>query len=177
MVESERAYWQHAKTGEVWAVETEAGRPVRCAGPIEPRYAEAIVLPYLPYSRVDIQVILPQWPLFFRRELCPLCAEVMLPGASAAAVPRNGRAANRVRKRIANPSLWIAGKRPKGPSLLTRDAIARSTEGQSRTWSLMPRDFPAILRFAAFGSRARSRMRANARAYPSPRSHGAVIPV
>jgi hypothetical protein len=137
VVESGRAYWQHAKTGEVWAVETEAGRPVRCAGPIEPRYAEAIVLPYLPYSSVDVQVILPQWPLFFRRELCPLCAEVMLPGASAAAVPRNGRAhlscalnppapdTHSVGARVRTEPLWQTCGRLRTQSRVLRSASIR----------------------------------------------------
>lgn len=89
---AERAYWQHFRTGEVWAVEVEAGRPVRCAGPITPDDADAALLPYLPFSTHDLQVILPEWTLFFRREQCPTCARTILPGASTVDIPMNGRA-------------------------------------------------------------------------------------
>lgn len=88
----DRAYWQHAGTGEVWAVETQAGRPVGCAGPITPAAAGSVGLSSVVLGTDDVRIIRAQWPRFVRRDLCPLCDTVILPGASTVDAPAIGRA-------------------------------------------------------------------------------------
>jgi two-component system sensor histidine kinase UhpB len=87
-----RAYWQHTGTGEVWAVETQAGHPVRCAGPITPAAAGAVALSSVTLGADDVRIIRAQWPRFVRRDLCSVCDTVILPGASTVAPPTSGRA-------------------------------------------------------------------------------------
>ena len=82
VVMADRAYWQHSRTGEVWAVETTDGRPTACVGPITPSDAVAALLPWLALSPTNICEVREEWALFFRREECPICAKVVLPGAT-----------------------------------------------------------------------------------------------
>lgn len=88
---ADRAYWQHSRTGEVWAVESVNGRPTACAGPITPADALPLLLPWLQLSTTQVSEIRMDWPLFFRREECPVCANVLLPGATTVHMPTNGR--------------------------------------------------------------------------------------
>jgi hypothetical protein len=85
---SQRAYWQHSRTGEVWAVETKDGRAVACVGPLMPEDALPILLPFLELSSAGVADLQTEWPLFVRREECAVCATLILPGAGTADMPR-----------------------------------------------------------------------------------------
>jgi hypothetical protein len=87
----ERSYWQHAGTGEIWAVETDAESPVRCSGPLAVRDIHALLLDHLLYSSSYVSDLRTDWVSYSRMRLCPLCNRALPPGA--AAVSHNGDAA------------------------------------------------------------------------------------
>jgi hypothetical protein len=43
----ERGYWRHTETGQIWAVEIEDERPVKCAGPLTDDDLAQELLPHL----------------------------------------------------------------------------------------------------------------------------------
>jgi len=47
---TERGYWRHTGSGQIWAVEIEDERPVKCAGPLTASDADQMILPYLDYT-------------------------------------------------------------------------------------------------------------------------------
>lgn len=87
-----RDFWRSSRTGEVWAVETADGRPLRCFGPFTPLDAGPVLLPHLPLSTLDLGVIRADWASFFRFARCPVCAGEIRPGAQTVEMPANGRA-------------------------------------------------------------------------------------
>jgi hypothetical protein len=78
----ERGYWRHASNGEVWAIETNDGQPVRCCGPIDARDAEPILLPHLSFARRDLDLIRADWHQFWPLEFCVVCHGVIRHEAS-----------------------------------------------------------------------------------------------
>ena len=80
---AERAFWLHAQTGEVWAVETQDGQPTCGVGPLYGRDALRILLPYFAMTRRSIQYLLSEWPYFVPYDSCTICGNVIRPGAEA----------------------------------------------------------------------------------------------
>lgn len=87
-----RDFWRSLRTGEVWAVETQDGRPLRCFGPFTAADADAILLPHLPLSTLDLEMVRADWAFFVRLVRCPVCAGEVRPGAQTVDMPSNGRA-------------------------------------------------------------------------------------
>lgn len=88
---AQRGYWQHARTGEVWAVETSGGQPIACVGPLMPGDALPILLPFLQLSAAGLPDLQAEWRFFCRRQECAVCASPILPGATTVDMPRNGQ--------------------------------------------------------------------------------------
>lgn len=78
---TERGYWQHAQTGEVWAVETLDGQPTCGVGPLYGADALRILLPYLAMTRRSILYLLSEWSYFIPYDSCTICGNVIRPGA------------------------------------------------------------------------------------------------
>jgi hypothetical protein len=87
----ERNYWQHAGTGEIWAVETHAGTPVRCAGPLNASDVHPLLLDHLRYTQGYVSDLQVDWPAYAVVRLCSLCNLVLRSGAVT--VSHNGDAA------------------------------------------------------------------------------------
>ena len=87
----ERNYWQHAATGEIWAVETDAGSPVRCAGPLNANDVHPLLLDHLLYTLGYVPDLRADWQAYAVVRLCSLCNLVLRRGA--ATVSHNGDAA------------------------------------------------------------------------------------
>jgi hypothetical protein len=83
----ERGFWRHLPTGNIWAVETEGQKPVKCAGPLDERDLDLMLLPYLDYSTAYLRLVEAEWDLYVPHELCSACGSVLRPGA---AVSTNG---------------------------------------------------------------------------------------
>ena len=79
-----RGYWRHSTNGQIWAVETEGGRPVKCCGPLEARDVDPMLLPYLDYSTRDVGFLRADWRSWVPYVLCSACGRVLRPGAATA---------------------------------------------------------------------------------------------
>ena len=77
----ERGYWQHSLTGQMWAVETENGRPICGRGPLESRDALPLLLPHLSLSWLQVGYLTREWARFMSYETCRICGKVIRPGA------------------------------------------------------------------------------------------------
>jgi hypothetical protein len=82
----ERNYWQHAGTGDIWAVETDAEGPVRCSGPLNSRDIHPLLLRHLLYTAVYVPDLRVDWASYSRVRLCPVCDLALLPGAATASL-------------------------------------------------------------------------------------------
>ena len=80
----ERGYWRHGATGQIWAVETEDGQPVKCCGPLEARDLDPMLLPCLDYSTRDVGFLEAEWRSYVPYVLCSACGRVLRPGAATA---------------------------------------------------------------------------------------------
>lgn len=85
---TERGYWRHSGSNEIWAVETDNDRPVRCAGPFQGRDVSPQLLPYLIYTTSYLDSLRKEWRSYVSQELCDRCGSALLPGESR----RDGRA-------------------------------------------------------------------------------------
>jgi hypothetical protein len=63
---TERGYWRHTGSGQIWAVEIEDERPVKCAGPLTSSDADQMILPYLDYSTTDVAPLQADWRSYVR---------------------------------------------------------------------------------------------------------------
>jgi hypothetical protein len=108
----ERNYWRHAGTGEIWAVETHAGAPVRCSGPLSPSDVHPLLLDHLLYTYRYIPDLRANWPSCSLVRLCALCSLALLPGA--ATVSHNGDAAVHMSCSLNPPSV---GAQPVGAAV------------------------------------------------------------
>ena len=88
---TERSFWQHLPTGNVWAVEIENQKLVSCAGPLDPRDVDQILLPHLPYTVTYVALLETDWSSYVPYRFCSACGEVMRPGAATAANGAEGR--------------------------------------------------------------------------------------
>ena len=70
---TDRGYWRHVGTGQIWAVEVEDGRPVTCAGPFEVRDVGRDILEYLDYSPTYVAPLQAEWQWYVPLELCSVC--------------------------------------------------------------------------------------------------------
>jgi len=86
----QRGYWQHPN-GEIWAVETENGRPVACCGPFDVRDVDLLLLPCLDYSSRDLGVLQAEWRSCVPYVLCSACGSAVRPGSATAATGATGR--------------------------------------------------------------------------------------
>ena len=87
----QRGYWQHPN-GEIWAVETENGRPVTCCGPLDVRDVDLLLLPCLEYSSRDLGILQAEWRSYVPYVLCRACGGAVRRGAAPAANGATGRA-------------------------------------------------------------------------------------
>jgi hypothetical protein len=87
----ERSFWQHLPTGNVWAVEIDGLRLVGCAGPLDPRDVDQVLLPHLPYTPRDVRHLEGDWASYVPYRLCSARGDVVRPGAATAANGAEGR--------------------------------------------------------------------------------------
>jgi hypothetical protein len=86
-----RRYWQHAENGEVWAIETTDGQPVRCCGPVCARDAGPILLPHLIFAQRDLDLIRADRHHFQRYEIWAVCHGVPQLDASTTHIGATGK--------------------------------------------------------------------------------------
>ncbi len=79
----ERGFWRHTGSGQIWAVETEHHRPVKCAGPLDLRDLAQQLLPYLDYSTAYIGPLQAEWQSFVLQKLCSICGTALAAGRGA----------------------------------------------------------------------------------------------
>jgi hypothetical protein len=79
----ERGFWRHTGSGQIWAVETEHDRPVRCAGPLDFLDLAQQLLPYLDYSTAYIGHLRAEWQAFVVQQLCAVCGTAFRAGRAA----------------------------------------------------------------------------------------------
>ena len=87
----ERAFWRHTGSGQIWAVETEDKRPVRCAGPLDLRDLARQLLPYLDYSTAYVGPLQAEWQSFVLQQLCSVCGTAVTVVAPASPASRAHR--------------------------------------------------------------------------------------
>jgi hypothetical protein len=80
---TQRGYWRHTESGQIWAVEIENERPVRCAGPLKAEDLARDLLPYLNYSTSYIALLYANWQSYVPQELCSICGAALHPGTAA----------------------------------------------------------------------------------------------
>jgi hypothetical protein len=88
---SERGYWQHVQTGEVWAVETEEGQPICGIGPLYGADALRVLLPYFAMTRRSILYLLSEWRYFAPYDSCAVCGGPIRPGADTTEPSSSGK--------------------------------------------------------------------------------------
>jgi hypothetical protein len=76
---------------QVWAIEIDGQRLVSCAGPLDPRDVDQVLLPHLPYTPRDVRHLEGDWASYVPYLLCSACGDVVRPGAATAANGAEGR--------------------------------------------------------------------------------------
>jgi hypothetical protein len=80
---TERGYWRHSRTGQIWAVEIENKRPVRCAGPLTADDLAQELLPHLDYSTTYVAPLQAEWQSYVPQQLCSVCGTALHHGEAA----------------------------------------------------------------------------------------------
>jgi len=79
---AERGFWRHTGSNEIWAVEIDNGRPVRCAGPLQGTDVSLDLLPYLSYTTSYLDALCTEWRSYVSQKLCAGCGSALLPSES-----------------------------------------------------------------------------------------------
>lgn len=86
---TDRGYWRHTGSGQIWAVETNNAHPVRCAGPLRPEDLDRELLPHLDYTTSYVGPLQAEWQSYEPQDLCSSCGAALTRGS---AVTPDGRA-------------------------------------------------------------------------------------